>query len=42
MSSSTQDDLVGRDCYRPTRHGEEHVLHERLIRLRRAVRGKET
>ncbi|MFE7268889.1 hypothetical protein ACFU9B_44570, partial [Streptomyces sp. NPDC057592] len=36
------DDLVGRDYYRPTRHGEEHVLHERLIRLRRAVRGEET
>ncbi|MGS2589354.1 replication-associated recombination protein A [Streptomyces hebeiensis] len=35
------DDLVGTDYYRPTLHGEERVLHERLVRLRRAVRGEE-
>ncbi|MFF7789622.1 AAA family ATPase [Streptomyces sp. NPDC007991] len=35
------DDLVGTDYYRPTQHGGERVLHERLIRLRRAVRGEE-
>jgi putative ATPase len=35
------DDLVGKDYYRPTRHGEEHALAERLGRLRRAVRGEE-
>ncbi|GGY28017.1 replication-associated recombination protein A [Streptomyces djakartensis] len=35
------DDLVGTDYYRPTRHGGERALHERLIRLRRAVRGEE-
>ncbi len=33
------DELVGKDYYRPTRHGGEHVLHERLARLRRVVRG---
>ncbi|MFI9753966.1 replication-associated recombination protein A [Streptomyces collinus] len=35
------DDLVGKDYYRPTRHGGERVLHERLGKLRRAVRGEE-
>lgn len=35
------DDLVGRDYYRPTQHGGERVLHERLAELRRAVRGEE-
>lgn len=35
------DDLVGRDYYRPTQHGGERVLHERLAKLRRAVRGEE-
>ncbi|MFJ6759254.1 replication-associated recombination protein A [Streptomyces sp. NPDC091273] len=34
------DDLVGKDYYRPTRHGGERVLHERLAKLRRAVRGE--
>lgn len=35
------DDLVGTDYYRPTQHGGERVLHERLAKLRRAVRGEE-
>lgn len=34
------DDLVGTDYYRPTQHGGERVLHERLAKLRRAVRGE--
>ncbi|MGW5088158.1 replication-associated recombination protein A [Streptomyces coelicoflavus] len=34
-------DLVDRDYYRPTRHGAERDLHERLTRLRRVVRGEE-
>ncbi|MEF9907248.1 replication-associated recombination protein A [Streptomyces sp. P9-A2] len=34
-------DLVDKDYYRPTRHGGERDLHERLTRLRRVVRGEE-
>ncbi|MEU0837420.1 hypothetical protein [Streptomyces sp. NPDC005969] len=37
----TLDHLVGKDYYRPTQHGGERVLHERLGRLRRTVRGEE-
>ncbi|MEU4606874.1 replication-associated recombination protein A [Kribbella sp. NPDC023972] len=33
------DALVGKDYYRPTQHGGERTLHERLAELRRAVRG---
>ncbi|NJC66287.1 replication-associated recombination protein A [Planosporangium flavigriseum] len=33
------DDVVGRDYYRPTSHGAERALAERLPRLRRIVRG---
>jgi putative ATPase len=33
------DGLVGRDYYRPTSHGAERVLAERLPKLRRVVRG---
>jgi putative ATPase len=33
------DDLVGRDYYRPTGHGAERAVAERLPRLRRIVRG---
>ncbi|MFJ4337079.1 replication-associated recombination protein A [Streptomyces sp. NPDC088915] len=33
------DELVGKDYYRPTEHGGERALRERLARLRRAVRG---
>jgi putative ATPase len=33
------DELVGRDYYRPTAHGGERTLSERVSRLRRAVRG---
>ena len=33
------DELVGRDYYRPTAHGGERLLSERVSRLRRAVRG---
>jgi putative ATPase len=33
------DDLVGRDYYRPTAHGAEQVVAERLPKLRRTVRG---
>jgi putative ATPase len=33
------DGLVGRDYYRPTGHGAERALAERLPKLRRAVRG---
>ncbi|MFC8015219.1 AAA family ATPase [Streptomyces cinereoruber] len=33
------DELVGKDYYRPTEHGGERTLRERLTRLRRAVRG---
>ncbi|MFD3557849.1 replication-associated recombination protein A [Streptomyces goshikiensis] len=35
------DGLVGKDYYRPTQHGGERVLNERLAKLRRAVRGEE-
>jgi putative ATPase len=34
------DALVGKDYYRPTAHGAERSLAERLARLRRAVRGE--
>jgi putative ATPase len=34
------DGLVGRDYYRPTTHGAERVLAERVPKLRRVVRGK--
>ena len=34
------DGLVGRDYYRPTTHGAERALAERLPRLRRVVRGE--
>ena len=34
------DALVGRDYYRPSTHGAERVLAERLPKLRRVVRGK--
>ena len=33
------DTLVGKDYYRPTEHGGERTLRERLAKLRRAVRG---
>ncbi len=33
------DSLVGHDYYRPTQHGAERVLAERLPKLRRTVRG---
>ena len=33
------DELVGRDYYRPTSHGAERAVAERLGRLRRIVRG---
>ena len=33
------DELVGRDYYRPTTHGAERALAERLPKLRRTVRG---
>ncbi|GAA2428618.1 replication-associated recombination protein A [Actinomadura vinacea] len=33
------DALVGKDYYRPTQHGGERTLYERLAKLRRAVRG---
>ncbi|HWE88399.1 MAG TPA: replication-associated recombination protein A [Pseudonocardiaceae bacterium] len=32
------DDLVGRDYYRPTQHGDERTLADRLPKLRRAIR----
>jgi putative ATPase len=34
------DALVGKDYYRPTQHGGERALHERLAKLRRSVRGE--
>ncbi|WP_084211406.1 replication-associated recombination protein A [Pseudonocardia acaciae] len=33
------DELVGRDYYRPTPHGGERALSERVPKLRRAIRG---
>ena len=33
------DDATGRDYYRPTNHGAERAVAERLSRLRRIVRG---
>ncbi|MBC8090522.1 MAG: replication-associated recombination protein A, partial [Pseudonocardia sp.] len=33
------DALVGKDYYRPTQHGGERTLLDRLTKLRRAVRG---
>ncbi len=35
------DDLIGRDYYRPTGHGVERAIAERLPKLRRAVRGED-
>jgi putative ATPase len=34
------DELVGRDYYRPTQHGAERTLAERVPKLRRTVRGE--
>ena len=34
------DQLVGRDYYRPTQHGAERTLAERVPKLRRTVRGE--
>ena len=34
------DTLVGKDYYRPTEHGGERTLRERLTKLRRLVRGR--
>ncbi len=34
------DELVGRDYYRPTGHGAERALAERVPRLRRTIRGE--
>jgi putative ATPase len=34
------DALVGKDYYRPTPHGGERTLSDRLAKLRRAVRGR--
>ncbi|MFG1608992.1 replication-associated recombination protein A [Actinoplanes sp. NPDC049265] len=36
------DDLVGADYYRPSEHGAERAVSERLPRLRRIVRGSPT
>ncbi len=36
------DDVVGRDYYRPTSHGAERAVAERVARLRRIVRGTPT
>ncbi len=33
------DEVVGRDYYRPTGHGAERAVADRLPRLRRIVRG---
>jgi putative ATPase len=33
------DEVVGRDYYRPTAHGAERAVGDRLPRLRRIVRG---
>ena len=33
------DELVGRDYYRPTQHGAERTLADRVPKLRRTVRG---
>ncbi|EHR60780.1 replication-associated recombination protein A [Saccharomonospora cyanea] len=33
------DELVGRDYYRPSRHGAERTLYERVPKLRRTIRG---
>ncbi len=33
------DEVVGRDYYRPTAHGAERAVSERLPRLRRVIRG---
>ena len=35
------DELIGRDYYEPTPRGAERVLHERLPKLRRAIRGED-
>jgi putative ATPase len=34
------DELVGRDYYRPTQHGAERTLADRLPKLRRTVRDR--
>ncbi|MGL4438832.1 MAG: replication-associated recombination protein A, partial [Bosea sp. (in: a-proteobacteria)] len=34
------DELVGKNYYRPTRHGGESVLHDRLPKLRHTLRGE--
>ncbi|HET9257752.1 MAG TPA: replication-associated recombination protein A [Pseudonocardiaceae bacterium] len=34
------DELVGRDYYHPTTHGAERALADRLLRLRRIIRGR--
>jgi putative ATPase len=36
------DDLVGKNYYRPTRHGAERALHDRLPGLRRTIRGAQS
>jgi putative ATPase len=36
------DDVVGRDYYRPTGHGAERAIADRLPKLRRLVRGERT
>ncbi|EHK80840.1 recombination factor protein RarA [Saccharomonospora azurea SZMC 14600] len=33
------DELVGKDYYRPSRHGAERTLYERVPKLRRTIRG---
>jgi putative ATPase len=34
------DELVGKDYYRPSQHGTERTLSERLAKLRRVIRGR--
>ncbi|MGA8115745.1 MAG: replication-associated recombination protein A, partial [Actinocatenispora sp.] len=36
------DEAVGRDYYRPTRHGAERAVAERLVKIRQIVRGAAT
>ena len=33
------DELVGKNYYRPSRHGAERTLFERVPKLRRTIRG---
>lgn len=35
-------ELVGRDYYRPTQHGGERALYDRLPKLRRTIRGEQS